>query len=864
MDTSNWRHIEDGSGDVGDSSMESSDWRAQLQADLRERMVNRILDAMKMHLQVSGDEGLQELRKVAVSFEEKIYATATSQSDYMRKTCFKILTIETRSQNPMPDANSVNNSDPASLDSTNGEDWQEEVYEKIKIMKDLYLQDLNDMHQKLVCKLQQHDSLPQQSNNEQLEKLKAFKNMLERFMAFLQIQKHNILVNYKDKLSTYEKQIIHIITSNLRKPAATQQPPPQPLPPPPHMHSVQQNISMNGSLQQNSVNGTAAQQVNINPLVSHNGIAQTGNENDGDWQEEVYQKIKAMKDLYLPDLNDMHHKILSKLLQHDSLPQQPKNEQLEKLRIFKNMLERFMAFLQIQKHNILVSYKDKLSIYEKQIVHIITSNHRKPAPTQQQQPQPPHMQSQSQSQQTHENPMTSQMQTVNLQQTSLSGGSTSNSQQTGMSSILDSVSGSGAQQVNINPMVSDGAIGTLQVNTIMLHIKQQQQQQLLRSQQLKQFQNRQMQQQFLQKQQQQFRQPEGNQVNQTTQLHDGGGDMKLRQEQMMPGGSLFSTQLIPGGGSPQIEGQNMFKTMQSANSNIGHGQAVLTSQSLAIGTPGISAEFTSPDGNGSIAKSSAAEQPIERLLKVVKSISSNALTASVSDIGSVVSMIDRITGSAPGNRSKAAVGEDLVAMTKSHLQETSFATQDGTTSTSTSNPIRKKMKCFTTAMPFNVAVKRPRIETNHSLLDEIKEINRGLIDTAVDISVEDVDGTVVKCSFNAVALGSNLKSQYASAQMSPIQPLRLLVPANYPNCSPILLDKFPIEISNEYEDLSVKAKSRFSMSLRSLSQPMSLKEIARTWDICARAVISEYAQQTGGGTVSSKYGTWENCLSVVN
>ena len=32
-----------------------------------------------MHLQVSGDEGLQELRKVAVSFEEKIYATATSQ-----------------------------------------------------------------------------------------------------------------------------------------------------------------------------------------------------------------------------------------------------------------------------------------------------------------------------------------------------------------------------------------------------------------------------------------------------------------------------------------------------------------------------------------------------------------------------------------------------------------------------------------------------------------------------------------------------------------------------------------------------------------------------------------------------------------
>uniref|UniRef100_M1D605 Transcription cofactor n=2 Tax=Solanum tuberosum TaxID=4113 RepID=M1D605_SOLTU len=98
--------------------------------------------------------------------------------------------------------------------------------------------------------------------------------------------------------------------------------------------------------------------------------------------------------------------------------------------------------------------------------------------------------------------------------------------------------------------------------------------------------------------------------------------------------------------------------------------------------------------------------------------------------------------------------------------------------------------------------------------------------------------------------------------MSPIQPLRLLVPINYPNCSPILLDKFPVEVSKEYEDLSTKAKSRFSVSLRSLSQPMSLKDIAKTWDVCARAVICEYAQQSGGGTFSSKYGSWENCSTA--
>lgn len=69
------------------------------------------------------------------------------------------------------------------------------------------------------------------------------------------------------------------------------------------------------------------------------------------------------------------------------------------------------------------------------------------------------------------------------------------------------------------------------------------------------------------------------------------------------------------------------------------------------------------------------------------------------------------------------------------------------------------------------------LQTNHALLEEIKEINRGLIDTVVAVSEEDADpaastaaseggdGTVVKCSFSAVALGPNLKSQYASAQM---------------------------------------------------------------------------------------------------
>lgn len=68
--------------------------------------------------------------------------------------------------------------------------------------------------------------------------------------------------------------------------------------------------------------------------------------------------------------------------------------------------------------------------------------------------------------------------------------------------------------------------------------------------------------------------------------------------------------------------------------------------------------------------------------------------------------------------------------------------------------------------------------------------------------------------------------------------------------------------SKESQDLSAKAKSRFGVSLRSLSQPMSLREMARTWDVCARKVMEEYARQHGGGSFSSRYGTWENCVAA--
>lgn len=93
----------------------------------------------------------------------------------------------------------------------------------------------------------------------------------------------------------------------------------------------------------------------------------------------------------------------------------------------------------------------------------------------------------------------------------------------------------------------------------------------------------------------------------------------------------------------------------------------------------------------------------------VKSMPPKALSAAVSDIGSVVSMIDRIAGSAPGNGSRAAVGEDLVAMTKCRLQARNVVNQDGANGT-------KRMRRYTSALPLNV------VSSAGSMNDSIKQL----------------------------------------------------------------------------------------------------------------------------------------------
>ncbi|XP_022714773.1 mediator of RNA polymerase II transcription subunit 15a-like isoform X2 [Durio zibethinus] len=104
MDTNNWRPTPAS----GEPTMDTGDWRTQLQPDSRQRIVNKIMDTLKRHLPFSGQEGLNELRKIAVRFEEKIFTAANSQSDYLRRISLKMLTMENKSENTIP--NTGNNS----------------------------------------------------------------------------------------------------------------------------------------------------------------------------------------------------------------------------------------------------------------------------------------------------------------------------------------------------------------------------------------------------------------------------------------------------------------------------------------------------------------------------------------------------------------------------------------------------------------------------------------------------------------------------------------------------------------------------------------------------------------------------------
>ncbi|XP_058105043.1 mediator of RNA polymerase II transcription subunit 15a-like [Magnolia sinica] len=778
-------------------------------------------------------------------------------------------------QRVLPEASSTSMDSTAQPGHVGVPDWQEDVYQKIKSMKELYLPELNEMYQKIVMRFQQLDApIQQPKQSEQIERLKWYKAMLERLIAFLQVPKSNISPAYKERLSHFEKQIVGVLSSRIKKPAL-QQPGQQQLQP-----SVGQSLLIPQQPQSQNSQQQHDNLVNqMQPMRAQGPVASMHSTTTTNLQHATQQNMMNA----LQTGSSLDSTALGSGL--NSLTQGAMGSLQQNIR--GSLQQNTMGSLQQNTVHV-PPQQAKINTLSQGGVNPLQPNIEPNSTVLQQQ----HLKQQQEQQ---------LMQPQQLKQ------------QYPPRHVL--------QQL----------------------IQQQQKQQILQQQPLmQQLHQQQKQQQSAQLQPHQMPQlHQMNEANESKMRSGAGPDLfsqqqpvgqRLAYQQQLKIGAPFPTsspQLqsvspqISQHSSPQIDQQSLLPSLPKAASPLQSATSpfVVHSPSTPLSSSpipldpekplsGISSnskagnlltsgmspslflqDFTSPDGNQG-GKSSTVERPLERLIKVVQSVSPEAFTSSVSDIGSVVSMIDRVAGSAPGNRSRAAVGEDLVAMTKCRLQARDFISQDGGATT-------KKIRRHISAMPLNTVpsagsvndsfkrlnsldtselestatskIKRHRVEVNHALLEEIRVINQRLIDTVVEICDKDVDsnaaaaegeGTVVKCSFCAVALCSNLKSQYDSAQMSPISPLRLLVPVNYPNCSPILLDKLPIEPRKELEDLSAKAKSRLNIYLRGISQPISLAEMARTWDVCARKVIAEYAQESGGGSFSSRYGTWENCISA--
>lgn len=326
-----------------------------------------------------------------------------------------------------------------------------------------------------------------------------------------------------------------------------------------------------------------------------------------------------------------------------------------------------------------------------------------------------------------------------------------------------------------------------------------------------------------------------------------------------------------------------------------------------IGTPGFSVSPLLPDYTTSPQNMSSqdraqtcvpglseerqtiSEPPLERIVKVMNSMSSKALASAVRDINMLVSLSDKLGGSAPGSQSRAVVGEDLAQVTKCRAQARALTSPDG-------SAINRKVKRRIDSMAMSVVssvgsvvnslqklngsdwetestatsrIKRRKIEVSQSLEEEMNYINEQLIDTWVEVDADGIEaaaaadgkkGLVVTCTYNALSLNLSVPFQSNLLHMVPLSPLRLFIPAHYPECSPIVLadDTAP----NQNHQFSRLAREEFSRALRCLPPPVMLGDMVRVWDASVRSVVVEAATLQGGGCFSSTFGSWEGCVSA--
>lgn len=99
-------------------------------------------------------------------------------------------------------------------------------------------------------------------------------------------------------------------------------------------------------------------------------------------EEKVYQRLQNLKEMYYPEIKILFTKLLMKCQQ----PMAP--DLLKKLEFYKTVLQRVMAYLQVEKDSIPRRFKeDKVDAFEKQIQAILKAFKQRQSASQQQQGQ---------------------------------------------------------------------------------------------------------------------------------------------------------------------------------------------------------------------------------------------------------------------------------------------------------------------------------------------------------------------------------------------------------------------------------------------------------------------------------------------
>ncbi|KAL3632599.1 hypothetical protein CASFOL_025583 [Castilleja foliolosa] len=230
--------------------------------------------------------------------------------------------------------------------------------------------------------------------------------------------------------------------------------------------------------------------------------------------------------------------------------------------------------------------------------------------------------------------------------------------------------------------------------------------------------------------------------------------------------------------------------------------------------------------------------PVKRLVDAVTSMLPRASNSAIQDISDVISLTDRIAENYLHDDSTKIVFQDLADDIRT------FRMQSST----------KDQMEIETRFCERASAKRLKIEPSDVLFQEIKEINDRFLEVKVDVmsmdyvsSIRFEEGNLIRCSY--VPVGP------ASIHMIHKLLLELIVPADYPAFSPTISENMSRDCgdSEEGKYLWTKAKSNFDTKLRSFSQPITVKQMARAWETSARDVFVEYAQQMGGGSFSSRY-----------